>query len=224
MRMLMAEDDPFTGEMLVLQLTKAGWDVDWVKDGHEAIIMSSSYKYDLLLLDWILPGCDGIEICSLLRRQRNYVPIIMLTSRNTVDDCVTGLNCGADDYIAKPCIFPELLARIQNLIRRTHSIDEAVITNPGTIEYRGGERTIVAGEQVVHLSKKEATLFEILLRCKGQPVSRENLALAIWKEKSVSLAAVDPLVAQLRRRLEPFHFCCSIENERGSGFVLRWED
>ncbi|MDF2874231.1 MAG: copR [Sporomusa sp.] len=224
MRILMAEDDPFTGEMLVMQLSKAGWDVEWAKDGHEAITMCSNNKYDLLLLDWILPGCNGIEICSLLRRQRNYVPIIMLTSRSTVEDCVTGLNCGADDYISKPCIFPELLARIQNLIRRSHSIDEAIVTKSGTIEYRCGERTIVARGQLIHLSKKEAALFEILLRCKGQPVSREHLAVAIWKEKPVSLAAVDPLVAQLRRRLEPFRFCCSIENERGSGFVLRWED
>lgn len=224
MRILMAEDDPFTGEMLAMQFIKAGWTVEWSKDGQEALTLCTKNKYDLLLLDWILPGCNGIEICSLLRRQRNYVPIIMLTSRDTVEDCVTGLNCGADDYISKPFVFPELMVRIQNLIRRTQAIDEAISAESSKLEYRSDERAITARGQVVHLSKKEAALFEVLLRCKGQPVSREHLAVAIWKEKPVSLAAVDPLIAQLRRRLGPFRFCCSIENERGSGFVLRWED
>lgn len=223
MRILLAEDDPFTGEMLTLQLRKENWSVEWTKDGHDALKLHLENKYDLLLLDWMLPGPDGIEICSLLRQQGDSVPVIMLTSRNAVDDCITGLGCGADDYIPKPFAFPELLARIRSLIRRVKSINAVAAAKTGKFEYYADERAVVADRQIVYLSKREAALFELLLRQESRPVSRERLAVTIWQDKRGSTDAVDPLISQLRRRLEPLRYLCSIENERGSGFVLRLE-
>lgn len=223
MRILLAEDDPFTGEMLTRQLAKEGWSVDWVKDGNEAARLQAENKYALLLLDWGLSGRDGLEICSELRRRGDWVPIIMLTSRDAVADRVKGLEHGADDYIGKPYIFPELSARIRRLVARANLIDAADAAPPDKLVYQLGERAIVAGKEAVHLSGKEAALFELLLRHPDRPVSRKCLAMALWEDKRTPTGAVDPLISQLRRRLEPLKPLCRIENIRGKGFILRLE-
>jgi DNA-binding response OmpR family regulator len=222
-RILLAEDDPFTGGVLAKQLTKEGCTVDWVKDGKDVPRMQAENRYTLLLLDRGLPDCDGLELCSELRGQGDTVPIIMLTSHDAVDDRVKGLDYGADDYVCKPYIFPELLVRIRRLITRANLINAANMSESGKIDYRLSERTIVAGKAVVYLSKREAALFEILFRQAGQPVSRQRLATAIWEDAQASTDAIDPLISQLRRRIEPLKSLCSIENLRGRGFMLRLE-
>lgn len=219
MRIMLAEDDPFTGELLAGRLAQTDWSVTWLQDGAAAFNSHLENNYDLLLLDWMLPGLDGVKICKLLRQRGDAVPIIMLSARDRTEDCVTGLKGGADDYMMKPFFWDELLARIRGLIRRSRP----VVAGPaqyGGIEYHSDKRAVAGDGQMVYLSKKEAALFELLLRQGGRPVARERLAAAIWKDRPVSGHMVDPLISRLRKRLAPLRLPCTISNERGMGFIL----
>jgi two-component system response regulator MprA len=145
----------------------------------------------------------------------------LLTALDRVNERVTGLACGADDYIIKPFVLAELLARIRSLVRRAKADDAAVPIRLGRLEYHPDKRAVAGAGEVVYLSKKEAALFELLLQQRGRPVSRERLSAEIWRDKPVSGQVVDPLVSQLRKRLAPLRRLCTVSNERGTGFVLR---
>jgi DNA-binding response OmpR family regulator len=224
MRLLLAEDDLFSGEMLARQLQAAGYFVDWVQAAEEAIKKHRENQYDLLILDWMLPDIEGMDVCRQLRADGDYVPIIILTSRVAVVDRVTALTCGADDYMCKPCLFPELLARVRSLIQRANGKEAATVVQLGKLKYCYCEHAIDIGTEKVYLSNHEALLFELLVKHIGQPISRKCVALSIWNNQAISTGAVDPLINQLRRRLKPIQPLCSIKNERGRGYLLSVSD
>lgn len=224
MQVLLVEDDLFSGGMLVRQLQKAGYIVDWLTDGSSAVERIVDKEYDIIILDWVLPGQTGIDVCAKVRCLGKDTPILMLTSKDAVSDRVVGLDCGADDYALKPCPFPEMNARIRALVRRFQNLREKKAGSEkilaGNLEYYPAERMITAAGESIYLSKMEATLFELLLRHAGHPISRERVALSVWEGEPSSSSAVDTLISLLRRRLTPIRHLCRIDNERGRGFTL----
>lgn len=219
MKVLLAEDDARLGKMLKNILTKKGIAVKWVTDGKEAYDESYADVYDVLILDWMMPGMDGMELCSTLRTEEYQGKILMLTARGTLDDKVQGLNAGADDYLVKPFAVAELLARLNALVRRQGSYVEE------RLEYKGfvldsSDYTISYGGQKVLLRPREFKLMELLLRNAGKILPRELILERVWGIGSdVTENNLDVHIRALRRKLELLHGESLIKTMRGVGYM-----
>ncbi len=222
-RVLVVEDEPKVATALREGLEGEGYQVCVEESGESAFFRANHEAFDLILLDLGLPGRDGLEIMTALRQGGDHTPIIILTARDAVVDRVAGLNSGADDYLAKPFAFTELLARVKAILRRGRaaSIDPISIggltIDPTTrhVRYEGDE---------VPLTAKEFDLLEYLARSEGQVVSRDALAREVWKEsvRSTTLDnVIDVHVSRVRRKLGKEHRPQLLHTVRGVGFVLR---
>jgi two-component system OmpR family response regulator len=220
MRVLVVEDDEKLSRALDRGLRGEGYAVDLVADGNAAIFHASVHDYDLVLLDLMLPGADGLEVCRVLRERGRWVPVLMLTARGRVDDRIGGLDAGADDYLAKPFDFGELLARMRALNRRVPA-ERPVLLELGDLVVDPAARRVSRQGVPVQLTAREFALLEFLARHPGEVVSRTRLLDHVWDENfDGSTNIVDVYVGRLRRKLEDPFASALIRTVRGVGFVL----
>lgn len=221
MRILLAEDNPSLGPNLKKSLEKYHYAVDLISNGEDALASGLSVSYDLLILDVLLPGLNGFEICRKLRDRKRTMPILMLTALGEVDQRVTGLNLGADDYLVKPFAFRELEARVRALLRRDGSAKSSILSfcditlDTATHEVKRGEREIV-------LSSKEYALFEFLMRHPRQVLSRTVIAEHVWDFDAEHLSnVIDVYIRYLRNKLCADNEPNVIHTVRGTGYQLK---
>lgn len=216
----MAEDEPSAAEILAKGLRERGYAVDISPDGLDASYKASINEYDLVILDVMLPTQDGISVCSELRARGAEMPILMLTARDTVEDRIAGLDCGADDYLTKPFDYRELLARVRALLRRGPGKRLATIEVADlTIDF-GGRRVVRAGNDL-QLTAKEYSLLEYLARRSGQLVTRAEISEHVWDESFDPFSnVIEVYVQRLRRKIDANHPVKLIHTRRGEGYVL----
>lgn len=223
MRILVIEDEAKVARALAEGLGHEGYDVAVARSGEEGYYLLDAEPFDLVVLDLMLPGRDGLEILATLRTRDRGLPVLVLTARDTVEDRVRGLDAGADDYLVKPFAFPELSARMRALLRRGR-IEPALHLKLADLDLDVPARRVSRGGRSVELTAREFELLEYLLRHKERVISREMLARDVWKEASRATPldnVIDVHVARLRRKVdEPFETKL-IHTVRGVGFVAR---
>jgi two-component system OmpR family response regulator len=220
MRLLVVEDDSKLAAAVGRGLRGEGYAVDIVGDGDAALIQAADFDYDAIVLDVMLPGRDGIEICRTLRERGSWAPVLMLTARGQTNDRIRGLDGGADDYLVKPFDFGELLARLRSLTRRAPAARPArievgdLVVDPATHEVERAGRPVA-------LTAREFAVIEHLARRAGQVVSRTQLLEHVWDENYLgSTNIVDQYVGSLRRKLDQPAGAPLIHTIRGVGFKL----
>ena len=199
------------------------YDVVVERTGEGAFFRVNTETFDVVLLDLTLPGRDGLEILRALRQRRMETPVLVLTARDSLEDRVTGLDAGADDYLVKPFAFAELLARIRALVRRGRVADAPKLA-VGDLEMDLVTRKVLRAAKPVDLTVREFELLEFLMRYQGQVVSRETLARDVWKETARTTPldnVIDVHIARLRRKVDLEHTMKLIHTVRGVGFMLR---
>jgi DNA-binding response OmpR family regulator len=217
-RILIAEDEPRLASFLEKGLRAAGYTTTVSHDGLEAAAIAIDDDFDLLILDIGLPGQDGFAVLRSIRGRGVRMPVLVLTARDDIDDTVTGLNLGADDYVTKPFVFEELLARVRARLRGGDRSGEGLSLRVGAIELDVRARRAEAAGEVVDLTAKEFALLETFLRHPGQVLSREQLLSHVWGyDYDPGSNIVDVYVGYLRRKLGQERF----ETVRGMGYRLR---
>ena len=225
MKLLVIEDEDKLGEYLRGGLTQEGFVVDLVRDGVDGLHQASEGAYDLVLLDGVLPGIDGLAVLAALRQQDHTrtLPVLMLTARAEVEDRVRGLQAGADDYLVKPFAFSELVARIQALLRRASAtpVAEATVLKLADLEVDLLRRKAHRAGQRLDLTPKEFSLLTLLLRRQGQVLSRTELAEQVWDMNFDSgTNVVEVAVRRLRTKLDRPFEAPLLHTVRGMGYVL----
>lgn len=223
MRILIVEDEAKVARALQEGLTAEQYDCAVAHTGEEAFFRLSAEPFDLVLLDLMLPGRDGLEILSALRRQGLDLPVLVLTARDTVEDRVRGLDSGADDYLTKPFAFPELVARLRALSRRGRS-DQALKLAAADLEMDVAGRTARRAGEDLDLTQREFALLEYLLRNQGRIVSREMLARDVWQETGRATPldnVIDVHIARLRKKVDQGADHKLIHTVRGVGFIIK---
>jgi DNA-binding response OmpR family regulator len=220
MRVLLIEDDRKAAKLLAKGLHEEGFVVDVAPTGEEGEEQAAVNEYDVIVLDWLLPGKDGIAVCHALRARDLSTPILMLTARDGLADRVKGLSTGADDYLTKPFAFAELLARIRALLRRSRNARPAVLrVNDLTLD-PASRRVTRAGASVA-LTSKEFAILEVLMRSAGEIVSRTRLVERVWNEASEVLDnLVDVHLSHLRKKIDSGDRSPLIHTIRGFGYRL----
>jgi two-component system OmpR family response regulator len=220
MRLLVVEDDRKLARALERGLAQEGYAVDLAHTGDEALERATEHDYDAVVLDVMLPGRDGFEVCRALREGERWVPVIMLTARADVRDRIRGLDEGADDYLVKPFDFGELLARLRALMRREPTAG-GVLLEAGDLRVDPETRIATRDGDEVELTARELAVLEVLARNAGHVVTREELLGQVWeKDYDGSPNVVDVYVGYLRRKLERPSGRRLIRTVRGVGFVL----
>jgi two-component system phosphate regulon response regulator PhoB len=220
---LIVEDEEALTMLLRYNLEAEGYEVETVARGDEADARLKEHVPDLLLLDWMLPGLSGIEICRRLRtrQETRSLPIIMLTARGEESERIRGLGTGADDYIVKPFSVPELIARVAALLRRASPERTANQLNFGDIELDRERKRVSRGGRAVELGPTEFRLLEFLLERPGRVFSRAQLLDGVWgNEVYIDDRTVDVHVGRLRKALNRGHAADPIRTVRGSGYAL----
>jgi two-component system, OmpR family, response regulator len=219
-RVLLVEDDLKLARTLERGLEQEGYAVDLARDGDDALTQADARDYDVIVLDVLLPGVGGHQVCSALRERDRWVPVLMLTALGAVEDRIRGLDSGADDYLVKPFDFGELLARLRALIRRGPSERPATI-EVGPLQADPSTRVVSRSGHAAELTPREYQLLEFMLRRPGQLLSREQLISQVWAEDYTgSPNVVDVYIGYLRRKLERPSLPPLIRTVRGAGFVL----
>ena len=217
----MVEDDAKLGGLLQRGLVEEGHVVDLTDSGEDALWLAGATPYDGIVLDVMLPGVDGFETCRRLRDDGVWAPVLMLTARDAVDDRITGLDTGADDYLTKPFSFEELLARLRSLARRGAAERPAVL-EVGTLRLDPATRRVWRGEAEIALSTKEHALLEAFMRRPGLVMSRYDLLELAWDHSYENRSnVVDVYVRYLREKIDRPFGVRSLETIRGAGYRLR---
>ena len=220
MKILVAEDDVRLADLLEQSLVEAGWQVEVHHDGRSAFDAAlSDARHDVLLLDWMLPGTDGATLSRRLREYGVRTPILMLTARTSLDDRVTGLDAGADDYLVKPFELEELLARLRALHRRAHQDDADGPLEVGDLVLDPGSRRVSRGGQEIELSAREFAILQLLLERAGRVVTRYTILDEVWDgETDLRSNVIDVHVASLRAKIDRPFGTTTITTLRGSGY------
>jgi DNA-binding response OmpR family regulator len=219
MRILLVEDETAIAGFMKEGLEEEGFAVDVAHTGRQGLEMAldNLNEYDIFLLDWMLPGVSGIEICRTIRKENKTVPVIFLTAKDTVDDTVFGLDAGANDYLKKPFAFEELLARIRVLLR--NKTGEQIIFEAGIIQLNTEAHQVSKNGSPVELTQKEFALLEYLLRNKGKVCRRTRIIEKIWDihfDKDTSV--IDVFINSLRKKLDIPGKDSFIQTVRGVGY------
>ena len=225
MRILIVEDEAKMAKALRTGLEADDFSVNVAHTGEDGFFLASTETYDLVILDLMLPNRDGMAVLAALRQKNVSVPVLILTSRDTVEDRVKGLDAGADDYLVKPFAFSELLARVRALLRRgkQESGDKLRLAD---LEMDTAGRVVTRGGKELGLTAREFDLLEYMLRQKGRVISREMLARDVWQETTRYTPldnVIDVHVAHLRKKLDDPFRKKLLHTVRGVGFVLREE-
>jgi two-component system copper resistance phosphate regulon response regulator CusR len=220
MRILVAEDDELLARSLAKGLRERSHAVDLVRDGDSAITQGVLNDYDAIILDVMLPKCDGFEVARKLRTRDISAPILMLAARNRLGDKIQGLDAGADDYLTKPFEFEELLARLRALHRRQPSLAPEVLEVADLcVDTRS--QTATRGKDVLPLTGKEYAMLEYLVRHAGTVVSRADISAHVWDDNHDPFSnTLEVYVGRLRRKVDNGHAVPLIHTRRGSGYIL----
>jgi two-component system, OmpR family, copper resistance phosphate regulon response regulator CusR len=224
-RILLVEDEIKVGTALSKGLQSEGYEVTWEQTGEEGFFLASSSVFDLLILDVMLPGRDGIEVLQTLRRMGCKAPVLLLTAKDAIEDRVLGLDAGADDYLVKPFAFAELSARLRALLRRNKPEPSGILF-VASLQIDPIKRIVSRGDRRIELTAREFDLLEYLVRNHDRIVSREMLARDVWKEGGRATPldnVIDVHIARLRRKLDDPFETKLLHTVRGVGFTL-YED
>ena len=223
MRVLLVEDDRKAARVLRQGLQEEGFTVDVAHAGDEGEYQAETTQYDVIVLDWLLPGKPGIDVCRDLRARGVTTPILILTAKDAVADRVSGLNTGADDYLTKPFAFAELLARVRALLRRGEAV-QAPVLKVGDLVLDPVSHRVTRGDRRVVLTPKEYAVLEYLMRHAGRVVTRTELGEHIWQEEHDTLTnLVDVHVSHLRRKVDGEASTPLVHTVRGRGYRLAVE-
>jgi DNA-binding response OmpR family regulator len=221
MRILVVEDEHKLAAVVRRGLEEHGYAVDVAYDGDDALAMALAESYDLLVLDIMLPGIDGITVCQRLRAARKNMPVLMLTARDTVDDRVAGLDAGADDYLVKPFAFRELLARVRALLRRD-GLSRDPVLRVGDLEVDTVSRQVRRAGRPIELTSKEYAMLEYFMRNPNRVLTRTQIAEHVWDYDFMSMSnVIDVYVRYLRRKLGDDQEPRLFRTVRGTGYQLR---
>ena len=221
MRLLVVEDEKKLNDLITKKLEKEYYGVDSCFDGEEAIRYVEGTEYDAIILDIMLPKLDGFEVIKRIRAKKNKVPILLLTARDNIDDKVKGLDYGADDYLVKPFIFKELMARIRVLLRRNSGNADNVIT-VANLKVDLDAKTVFRDGVLIKLSGREYSILEYLIRNKGKILPRERIEDHIWNyEYEGGTNVIDVYIRYLRKKIDDSYTPKLIHTIRGLGYVLR---
>jgi two-component system, OmpR family, response regulator len=224
MRVLVVEDEPKIAALLRRGLAEEGHPTDVATCGEDALWMSQAHEYDAIVLDVMLPRIDGFETCRRMRSAKVWAPVLMLTARNEIADRVAGLDVGADDYLAKPFSFHELLARLRALQRRGGA-ERPTVLEVGSLSLDPASRELRRAGTVIALSAKEFALLEALMRRAGEVLSRYQLLEQAWdREYDNRSNIVDVYISYLRDKVDRPFGMHSIETVRGVGYRLRADE
>jgi two-component system OmpR family response regulator len=220
-RILVVEDDPETAEIIASTLTAQGHDVTWLDDGRVALARLEAERFDVITLDRMLPGLDGLGLAARLRARRIQTPVLMLSALGDVDERVAGLRAGGDDYLAKPFAVSELAMRVEVLLRRNREYPEDGFLRAGAVEIDLVHRQVWVGGEPVSLLQTEFRLLEFLARHAGRTVARQVIFEQVWGrffEASDNLINVH--IAKLRKKLERPGHPSPIQTIKGEGYRL----
>ena len=221
MRVLVVEDEPKMAGLVKRGLEEEGMAVDVAARGEDAVWMAGSTEYDAVVLDVMLPGLDGFEVCRRLRADDVWTPVLMLTARDAVEDRVAGLDGGADDYLVKPFSFEELLARLRALARRG-AAERPSVLEVGDLRLEPATRRVTRGGVEISLSRKEFALLETLMLRPGRALSRLQLLEHAWDDTYENRSnVVDVYIRYLREKVDRPFGADTIETVRGVGYRLR---
>ena len=222
-RILIVEDEAKLAKALAEGLSQEGYQTQTALTGEEALFSLSREAFDLILLDVMLPGRSGLEITKILREKNDQIPILILTARDSVEDRVLGLECGADDYLIKPFAFPELVARVKVLLKRT-KVETSLKMTFQDLEMDLLTRQVSRSNTKLDLTVKEFEVLEYLLRHRNEVVSREMLAKDVWKEISRAIPldnVIDVHMTRLRKKVDSEFPTSLIHTIRGVGFTMK---
>lgn len=221
MNLLVVEDDAVLGKALQRGLNEAGHNCDWVRNGRKGLEEARSQRFDAVVLDLMLPDLSGVEIMKQLRGEGIRTPVLMLTAMGSVDDRVTGLKAGADDYLVKPFAFPELMARLEAIGRRVADRPSSTMTaGPVTLDLTN--RRVMRGNAEITLTPTEFSLLEYLIRFQGQVVTRKMLCEHLWESDWEGVTnVVEVHINRLRGKIDRGFEEPLIQTVRGRGYVLR---
>ena len=220
MRILLIEDDKKAGRLLAWGFQEEGFVVDVAHSAEEGDEQACTAEYDVIVLDWLLPGKDGLALCRDLRQRNVQTSILMLTARDALSDRVAGLNNGADDYLTKPFAFEELLARVHALLRRS-ALTRPVVLTVADLALDSVRHHVTRGGVELDLTPKEYAILQILMRHVGEVVSRSRLAEQVWKTEFAGIDnLIDAHISNLRSKVDPPGGRPLIQTVRGRGFRL----
>jgi two-component system OmpR family response regulator len=220
-RVLFVEDDRSIREVAALGMERAGFRVTTAPDGREGLLRFRQDPFDAVVLDVMLPGMSGFEVCRRLRQDHVWVPVLMLTARASVSDRVSGLDAGADDYIPKPFEITELLARVKALLRRASMAAASVVLHVRDVALDPISRRVEKGGVPVELTQKEYSLLEYLMRNAGRAVTRQQIAEHVWHQASdPGTNVVDVYINYLRKKLGDERDNPLIRTVRGVGYMI----
>jgi two-component system OmpR family response regulator len=220
MRILVVEDDIKLVRVLRRGLEREGYEVDVASTGNAGLVQATTHDYAAVVLDLMLPGLDGFDVCAELRRRERWVPVLILTARSDVRDRIRGLDGGADDYLVKPFDFGELLARLRLLVRRGPFVHPPVL-DVGDLHVDSATRIVTRAGRQVELTAREFDVLEVLAHNPRIPVTRTKLLEAVWTDSYLgSPNIVDVYIGYLRKKLERPTGPQLIKTVRGKGFML----
>lgn len=221
MRILVAEDEKDMNRLIVKNLSRAGYSVDGCFNGKEVFDFLSCAEYDAIILDIMMPVMDGITVLKKLRNAENSIPVLLLTARDGIEDRVSGLDAGADDYLVKPFAFEELLARIRVMLRKPVSV-KSNIYRVDDLEMHVDTREVFRGGEKISLSGKEFALLRYMIQNQGVVLSRQKLEQHIWNyDYSGGSNVIDVYIRYLRKKIDDGHETKLIHTVRGAGYVLK---
>lgn len=224
MRLLYAEDEEDLNKVVTKKLTEEGFSVDSCFDGREAILNAQFTEYDAAILDIMMPHADGFAVLKELRKLKKNTPVLFLTARDSIEDRVTGLDSGANDYLVKPFSFEELLARIRVLTREKHNLTENIFSI-ADLSLNLSSHTVTRGGTEIILTSKEYQLLEYLLYNKEKVLSREKIENHIWNyDYEGGTNVIDVYIRYLRKKIDDGFPTKLIHTVRGAGYVIREEN
>ena len=225
MKLLLVEDSIQLNKALTTVLKRNSYIVDSAFDGEEALLFIDQYKYDIIILDIMLPKVNGLEVLKRARSKKINTPIIMLTAKSTTEDKILGLDLGADDYLPKPFNVEELLARIRALLRRKPAYDESEVLDFGDLELDINTLTLATKEDKVTLMNKEMQIMTLLMKAKGNVVSLETISKNAWDIESYSTSEnVWVFISYLRKKIEKIKSNVKIKSIRYQGYYLEYQN
>ena len=225
MKILLVEDTEQLNKALTTVLKRNSYVVDSAFDGEEALLFIEQYQYDLIILDIMLPKVNGLEVLKHIRESKNQTPVLLLTAKSTTEDKITGLDLGADDYLAKPFVIDELLARIRALLRRTPQISEETTLSFGDLKLDIQNSVLSHKEEKVVLMNKELQIMSILMKSGAKIVSLDTITKNAWDIEAYTTSEnVWVFISYIRKKLESIHSNTKIKSIRYQGYYLEYSN